>query len=120
MPIRVASVEGIDALIRETRRIDRELAKGLVRELKTVAEPVAAQVRELSSRYGAKTPRGIKVANRGATILVRQSIGGRGIRRSFGSLLMRTAFLPAVEDRQEEVTAGVERFIDGLISGYGK
>lgn len=116
MPIRAVNVEGIDRLVRDLRKIDKSLARDLQGKLKELAEPVADEVRSLSSRYGSRTSRGIKIGIRGSTVVVRQSIGGKRVRPKFGSLLFRTAFIPAVEDRQAEVVDGVEKFLEQLFA----
>ena len=112
-------VKGTAELLRDLRKADRDLARELQAAIKDLARIVADDARSRAERFGGRTARGIKPAVRGSTGLVRQSIGGRRVRPQFGTVLMRSSFLPALAANETKVERELERMLDHLFSGAG-
>lgn len=113
-------VKGLRELQRDIGRVDKQLRSELGKELKKLAEPVAADASRRVARFGEKTAAGIVAGRRGGGAVVRQRLRKvTGKRGDFGALQMRTALIPALEAHEEEVVHGVEDLLDRLTSEAG-
>jgi hypothetical protein len=108
-------VNGLRETVRALDKVNRDTKKVVLAELAATAEPMAADARQLLSRYqGASL----------ATIKPRASIRGvfitqgarkvTGDRPDFGALEMTKGLIPAVEGRADELVPRLERALDIL------
>lgn len=109
---------------KELERAFKKLRKDVLRELRSAlrkaAEPVRAEAASLFSSYDPRSAGGYKIRVRQRGVAVQQTIGRTtGLRPDFGSLQMRSALLPALKDKQEEVVTAVNLMIDGAEAKAG-
>ena len=121
MPVRV---EGLDELIRASGQVDKGLRRGLTRELSGIAMVVASRAQEklsaLSPPASAKTVSGVRPRVRGSLAYVEQRLGKTtGKRGDWGATQMRRAFLPALDEKTDEVVEGLELMLDRIADRNG-
>lgn len=111
-------IKGLRELQRALRKVGSEVPRGLNRELRAVAEPVAATARAKASRWRGVGP--IRAGARRGGAVVRQSKGTvTGNRGDFGVLQMQEALIPAAEEHEHETVVRVEHMLDRIVSGAG-
>lgn len=117
-------VEGLDEVIRDFAKIDKNLAKELRSELRRVAEPVRKEVRKELAEKGASSGSvgGVTIRlRRGAQVSVenarRKTTGKRG---DWGAIQQVRDYDVALASKEREVVRGLERFIDGLADGFNR
>lgn len=112
-------MRGLNELVRDFGRLDAELKRGLQREIHEAAAIVSNDARGRAGRFGAPVALKIRPRVRGARGFVESRARSRGVRPDFGALLMRTALLPALGGRQEDVVRRLEGMLDRLAHGAG-
>lgn len=113
-------VRGLPELQRAFRRIDKDLSRDLRAALKAAAMPVREEATRLFSPESVASANGYRVAVRARGVAVEQSKPRTtGLRPDYGRLQMRTALLPALRDKEEEVVAGVGHVLDFLAKRNG-
>lgn len=108
---------------READRAFRKLegsSKTLFREdLVRLAEPVAATARSRVSRYRGASTNITPKALAGGVVVRQNQRKVTGLRGDFGSLQMRKAFIPALEQHADEIHKGLEDVLDKHIDSAG-
>jgi hypothetical protein len=105
-------VEGLRELNRDLAKFSKDAQRGLQKELRAIAEPIAQDVRARVSRFGAVTAGGVTPGTRAGAAYVRQRAKKTsGLRPDFGALQMRRGFLPALEANE----AGTIRLVDAML-----
>lgn len=113
-------VRGLTDLRRDLRRAGSELAKDTRKALKEAADPVRREAQFRFAGTNARSAAGYRVAVRARGVAVEQRLRRTtGQHPEWGSLQMRTALLPALLGRQEDVLRGLENMIDRLASHNG-
>lgn len=109
-------VSGLRELHSALKRYDNELKKELERELREAAKIVSVEAAGLFGGVSARAAAGFRPRVRGfGRVAVEQRLGRTtGQRPDFGSLQMRTALLPALEAKQDEVVNHIEGMLDRL------
>ena len=113
-------VEGLSGLVRDFRKLEKTLAREVQGRLKKVAEPVVQSSRAKVGRWRGSKPSQIRPRVRGSSVYVTQharKVTGR--RGDFGSLQMRKALAPALEENESEVERGLEDVLDDLANRNG-
>ena len=123
-PTGTVRVEGLSALVRAFGRVDKDMKRGLQRELSDIAKIVATGTQEklsaLSPPASSKTVSGVRPRVRGATAYVEQRLGKTtGKRGDWGATQMKRAFLPSLEENADRVEERVDAMIDGVIARAG-
>src|SRR5690348_15316602 len=102
-------VKGDKELERSLKGLRKDVLRELRPALRKAAEPVRAEAASLFSRFDDRTAAGFKIRVRQKGVAVQQTIGRTtGLRPDFGSLQMRTALLPALADKGEQVRSVVD------------
>lgn len=109
-------VEGLSELERALKASDRDLAKGLRKELRDAGKVVSVDARSKLSRFGGFTALGIRPrVRRGVNVSVEQSRRRTtGKRPDFGGLQMRVGLEPALDENRAEVERRVEDMLDRI------
>jgi hypothetical protein len=111
-PFRIV-VKNEAAVASAFRQVRKDTLKMMRPALRRAAEPVRAQAAALFSRYDPHSAAGYKVRVRARGVAVEQSLKRTtGLHPSFGSLQMRQALLPALEDKGEAVKAEIVSMVD--------
>lgn len=112
-------VEGLRELDRALRQIDKALAQDLRDELQQAARPVAEAVAQKLVRFrGASTD--VKSIALARGVVVRQQARKvTGLRPDFGGVQMRSAFLPAVAENEDELIHELDEALDRFIDRAG-
>ena len=112
-------VEGLRQLSRTVRESDDAMNEWLRAGLEKVGERVAVDVRHSYSVYSAVGAEGVKtkVTKPGNVIVAQTLRRGRDMNRrrpNFGGLMMRKAFLPALDKHEADVAESVEKLFAEL------
>ena len=109
-------VKGLRQLHRALKDYDDGLKRELEAELRAAGEIVAADARTRFLGVDARSAAGFKSKVRGFGRVVVQQSRRRttGLRGDFGSLQMRRALLPSVNENQARVLETVEGMLDRL------
>lgn len=110
-------IEGSNELVRAFGRVDKDLKRGLQRELRGAAQIVAGAAREKLSALNppatGRTITGVRPRLRIGSAYVEQRLGKTtGKRGDWGATQMKRAFLPALSEKTDEVMESVERMLD--------
>lgn len=118
MPVRENTivVRGYTELMRAFAVAEVEVEVGMKRVLKQVGEIVRADAAARFSHYDAQSAAGYRVSVNRTGVDLYQSIKGKGIRPEYGALQMRRAFLPALDDKRDEVETAFESFLDRVVA----
>jgi hypothetical protein len=112
-------IQGLREAQRAFRKLDRAVSKDFKDELAHAAEPVARSAASRLVRFrGAST--NVKALTLARGVYVRQmqrTVTGR--RGDFGALQMRTAFLPALAEHEDEIVHEVEKAFDRFADRAG-
>ncbi len=110
------TVQGLAKLRRDLAKFDVEASAGLKADLRAAGNLVRAEAQDRLEGVSPKSAAGLRVYLRGAgRVSVEQSLRKTtGKRPDFGTLQMRTALLPALADKQDEVFVAVERTLSAL------
>lgn len=114
-------VSGLKEAQRALGNLDDAVKRELQRELRAVAEPVAARTRQKAQAQGwsDKTVSGIRAGSRLGVAVVRQSRRKTtGTQPLFGAEQMREAFIPAAEESEPMVERSVELLLDRLTARF--
>lgn len=114
-------IRGLRELTVALRAADRDLAKGLRKELREAAKIVALEARRRFSRYDQRSAMGMspRVRSAGMAVVEQRRSRVTGKRPDYGALQMRKAFIPALEAKRDEVEKHVEDMLDRLGSDNG-
>jgi hypothetical protein len=113
-------VRGLRELDRSLGKVNRDAQKSVREGLKEAARPVVEAAKAKEGRWGGASigtigprmvARGVFVTQRARKVT--------GLRGDFGALQMRQAFIPALEENEEEIVREVEHAIDVLLLGAG-
>lgn len=108
-------VKGLREFQRAVGHASKETKKTVRDGLKQAARPVVEAARAKERWAGASTGTiGPRVTQRGVFVTQRKGKVS-GLRPDFGALQMREAFLPALEENQEEVVREVEKAFDRML-----
>lgn len=119
MPVGTVRVKGLREAQAAFRKYDKQLGKDLRNELKTAAKPVVETVKTKLARFQGVS---MNIAPRatGRSVFVRQQAKKvTGQRGDFGSLQMRKAFIPALEERSGDVARELEQALDRFANNAG-
>ena len=118
-------VHGLRELQRDLSRANKDIAKDLRGELKTLAEPVRAlaeskadsSISHIGSRWGRMR---VGVTSRSVYVAPRSKRQGGSPRPNLAALLMDRAMQPALDDLSAETVSGVELMLDrfGVTHGF--
>lgn len=113
-------VKGLRELDRALRKMDKELSRELRSTLKEAAEIVAVDARSRFERISPSSAASMRARAKAKGATVEQAKGRTtGKRPDYGALQMRTALLPALEAKQEQVIEKVDDLIGRLGSRNG-
>lgn len=117
-------VDGLDDLVRAFGKISKDLRREVQRELSDAAKIVATEARaKISGLAPPGSPRtvgGVRPRVRGSTAFVEQRLGKTtGKRGDWGAIQMRRAFLPSLDEKQDEVVERLDRMLDRLAGKNG-
>ncbi len=112
-------VTGLRQLERAIVESNVELNLFLREGLLALAEPVARDIRSRYAPYSQQGAAGVKakVTKPGNALVaqtLRKSRSPLRRRRNFGGLMMRTAFLPALDAHKHEIEAGFEALLTDI------
>jgi hypothetical protein len=107
-------VEGLRSLIRATDAAGKETKKLVRDDLRRVAEPVKQSAQARFARYDARSASryGISVRRTGYVSVEQRLRRTTGHHPQYGSLQMRKALIPALEDNTDNIVAGLEQALD--------
>jgi hypothetical protein len=111
-------VEGLREFQRAAKKAEGDLDKQLRAELKEIGDIVVQAADARGSRYTGIGPYKPVVQQR--AVLVRQSknkVTGR--RGDFGGLQMRNVLIPALGEKEGEITEAFEEMLDRLVASSG-
>jgi len=112
-------MRGLFELKRALAKAELRTPLAVVEGLKKVAEPVVAASKAKEVWQGSSIQTiGTRVTGRSVFVTQRKR-KVTGLRPDFGALQMRDAFIPALEENEQEIVAGMEATIDGLIASAG-
>jgi hypothetical protein len=115
--VRVHGIREVNAAFRE---IDKKLAKEFRVDLKKAATPVVQEAQRLETRWRGASIGTIRAKSSGPRVFVEQSAKKRtGLRPDFGALQMRSALVPALEDKRDVVFNEVEKVLDHYAHSAG-
>ena len=113
-------VKGLRELRRDFKKVSKDLDKEVRDGLKAAAEPVRDEAAKLFERYDGRSASGYRVSVRARTVTVQQQRRRTtGLRPDYGALQMRTALIPALASREDEVIEGVDRVLGQLAGDNG-
>lgn len=114
-------VKGLREFQRAVRRADKDTRKEVKSALKEVGEVVRVDAADRFDRYDRGSARSLKVSVSQRGVAVYQSRRKTtGKRPDFGTLQMRRALLPALEDKRGEAERRMERAIDRIADHFGR
>lgn len=115
-------VEGLAQLLRATDAAGKETKKLVRDELRKAAVPVrdeaARKFEEFSPRSASRY--GISVRKVGTVSVEQRLRRTTGARPDFGSLQMRKALVPALDDKSDEVLDALDEALDRLADRWGR
>lgn len=113
-------VKGLRELDRAFRNMDKDLSKKLRASLKEAAEIVAPVARSKFERIQPRSAATMTARARARGASVEQSQGRTtGLRPDFGSLQMRIALMPALDEKAPEVEQKVDEMLGHLAAENG-
>ena len=113
-------VKGYRELIRSLKEMDKEVAKGIRRELRAIGQIVQREAATLLAPVDDRSAAGFAVRVRQGGVIVEQSRRRTtGDHPEFGALQMRTALLPALQRHEEDVLHGLEAMFDRVAESQG-
>lgn len=109
-------VNGLRSLLRATDAAGKDTKKLVRDELRRAAEPVRAEAERLFFPVdaGSAMRYGISVRRAGTVTVEQRKRRTTGQHPEFGSLQMRRALIPALEAKQDEVVAELDRALERL------
>lgn len=112
-------VEGLRGITRAVAQSDEELDEWLREGLRNVGEQVAVDVRQSYAVYSVVGSEGVrsKVTKPGNVLVAQTLRRGRDMNRrraNFGGLMMRKAFLPALQKNEAKVEESVKDLFHDL------
>jgi hypothetical protein len=120
VPAGSVKVKGLRELQRAFREMSKESAKELREGLREAAEPVRQEASRLFAPVNIGSAMGYRVRVRQRGVAVEQSRKRvTGQHPEYGALQMRTALIPALAHREDEVLRGVEKVLDELADDNG-
>jgi hypothetical protein len=113
--------EGLTALVKALRELDRLALKELRREFKLIGERVEASARRRFSRYNVKSALGFKTSVKSTgLVVVQQSLRKTtGLRPDWGALMMRKALLPGRAQHMDETIRDAEQAVGRALKATG-
>lgn len=113
-------VKGLREFQRACNKSSKEVRTGLRRRLETAGRIVSDDARQRFSGIDARSAGSMRPRVRGGGIVVAEQRRRRttGQHPQFGSLQMRTAFLPALASKRGEVEREFEQMLDDIVDGF--
>jgi hypothetical protein len=112
-------VEGLRELNAALGKFAKDAQKELQKELRAVAEPIAADTRSRLGGLGGRTVAGVSAGSSAGAAIVRQRARRTtGLRPDFGALQMRRGFLPALKAGEPGVIRAVDEMLDRLAGQF--
>lgn len=109
-------VRGLRELQRTLQQADKETRKRVREALRETGEIVRKEGASRFSSIDSGSASGFKVRVRQRGVAVEQSRRKTtGKRADYGSLQMRKALVPAIEDKQDEIVEEMEKAIDKIV-----
>lgn len=112
-------VHGVRDFVRAADRAGKESKRAVRLALRTVGEPIRAAAASLFFPVDARTAAGYRVVVRQRGIAVEQRLRKTtGLHSSYGSLQMRRALLPALDENTERTQREMERALDKVADHF--
>jgi len=116
-------VEGLNELIRAFGKVDKDLKRGVQRELQASADIVSqatkSKIGSLSPPGSSRTIGGVRPRVRGSTAVVEQRLGKTtGKRGDWGVTQMHRGFLPALSEKTTEVVQRLDEMLGRLAGEF--
>lgn len=113
-------VENYRAFVKSLRELDKDVAKGLRAELRSIGQLVQRDAAALLAPVDDRSAQAFKVRVRQSGVAVEQSLRRTtGDHPEFGALQMREALLPALRKHEDEVTHQINALLDREASRNG-
>lgn len=123
-------VEGLNQLVRDFGKIEKDLRKELQAELKDLARIVQREAQEIATAKGlvrtGKLVRSIRPSVRGGRAFIRETATNKGYAYpriyEYGHDGVRSFMQPALEAKRNEVYEGLDDMLDRLTdrNGFGR
>jgi len=110
-------VKGAAAVSRKLGRFSKDVQREMQRELRKIAEPIAASTRSRAAKWGStKTTSGIRAGSRrGAAVVRQRQAKTTGQHPEYGGMQMREAFLPALRQAEPAVILQMNHLLDKMV-----
>lgn len=109
-------VRGLAELQRDLGKVSKQAEKSVRDGLKHAAVPVLEAAKQNEGRWRGSKPGSIGIrATRRSVFVTQRARKVSGLRRDFGALQMREAFIPALEENAAEVSQLVEHELGNLL-----
>lgn len=119
MPVETLRVRGYREFVRACDHAGKTIKREVRSALRDVGDVVRAEAQRLFSSTDARSAAGYRVSVRQRSVAVVQSLRKTtGTRPDYGSLQMRTAFLPALKNREAAVERRMEHAIDVIADNF--
>lgn len=114
-------VKGYREFLRAADHAGKETKREVRNTFRAVGEIVRAAATQRFDKYDATTAAGYRVRVRQRGVAVDQSLRKTtGLRPDFGALQMRKALVPALEEKETDVGAEMERAIDKVADHFDR
>ena len=114
-------VKGYKEFLRACTRADADTKRFVRAAFRDVGEIVRRDAAERLTPYSQRSAQGLKVRVRQRGVAVEQSLRKvTGKRPDFGSLQMRKALLPALEQNNEKIDEAMEEALDRVADRFEK
>lgn len=112
-------VEGLRELQAALRKAEGDLDKGLRKSLLEAGRVVREEATGLFSSVDGRSAAGYRVRVRGRGVAVEQSLSRTtGQHAQYGALQMRTALVPALDSKHDEVIEKVDEMLGQIARGF--